>query len=160
MTESCERREIYISNWLINDGLHPNDKGYSVMYYLINNALGFATEKSFHEVDTGWIDIPLNDGFIARENHTPQYRKIGNKVYLRGQIVKTLEGNGINITTLPVGFSPTIPCQKTGLSGYLFTPYINYIIQNGDLRSIGGYNSSNVVDNYIPLDDFSPFLID
>lgn len=42
--EYCQTRNITIDS-LLADGLHPNDKGYDVMFYLISNALGFGTKR-------------------------------------------------------------------------------------------------------------------
>lgn len=43
--EYCETRGLEIDG-LLNDGLHPNDAGYNVMYYLICNSLGFTTPRN------------------------------------------------------------------------------------------------------------------
>ncbi len=43
-TEYCKYTETSIDS-LLNDGLHPNDKGYGVMFELISNALGIATKR-------------------------------------------------------------------------------------------------------------------
>jgi lysophospholipase L1-like esterase len=42
--EYCQNRNITI-NSLLSDGLHPNDAGYDVMFYLICNALGFGVKR-------------------------------------------------------------------------------------------------------------------
>lgn len=42
--EYCQTRNITIDS-LLADGLHPNDTGYDVMFYLICNALGFGTQR-------------------------------------------------------------------------------------------------------------------
>jgi lysophospholipase L1-like esterase len=41
----CEARSITMDS-LLNDGLHPNDAGYDVMFYLISNALGYGTKRT------------------------------------------------------------------------------------------------------------------
>ena len=38
----CEREELPLDT-LLGDGLHPNDRGYDVMFELLTAALGFAT---------------------------------------------------------------------------------------------------------------------
>lgn len=43
--EYCESRNITIDS-LLSDGLHPNDAGYDVMFYLICNALGIGTKRN------------------------------------------------------------------------------------------------------------------
>ena len=58
--------------------------------------------------DSGWINLTLNSGWTM-DNYAaevPQYRKIGNIVYLRGLVNATaLAGNVI--ATVPVGYRPT-----------------------------------------------------
>lgn len=44
MIEYCKYTETTIDSYL-SDGLHPNDNGYNVMFYLIANALGFSTKR-------------------------------------------------------------------------------------------------------------------
>lgn len=42
--EYCKYMNITIDS-LLGDGLHPNDAGYDVMFYLISNELGFSTKR-------------------------------------------------------------------------------------------------------------------
>lgn len=42
--EYCKYTNTTIDSYL-SDGLHPNDNGYDVMFYIISNALGFSTER-------------------------------------------------------------------------------------------------------------------
>lgn len=59
------------------------------------------------EEDTGWITLSLADGITAyNEANTPQYRKIGNLVFIRGT-VKGITARNTVIGTLPEGFRPT-----------------------------------------------------
>ena len=56
--------------------------------------------------DTGWIDLPLTEGWSYRqESDKPQLRKIGAVVYLRGVLLATSEALGV-ITTIPEGYRP------------------------------------------------------
>lgn len=56
--------------------------------------------------DTGWITLPLASGIQAyNEANTPQYRKIGNLVVIRGTIKGVIARNTV-IGTLPEGFRP------------------------------------------------------
>lgn len=60
--------------------------------------------------DTGWITLPLASGVTASESGRglPQYRKIGNHVYVRGTIdVTTLEDSSVLVATLPSGYRPS-----------------------------------------------------
>ena len=58
--------------------------------------------------DTGWINMSLNTGWTMGDYAAefPQYRKIGNIVYLRG-LVNATTAAGTIITTLPAGFRPS-----------------------------------------------------
>lgn len=57
--------------------------------------------------DSGWQDLTLNNAdYVFSEAEKPQYRKIGNKVTLRGCIKGTATGE---IVTLPSGFRPSAP---------------------------------------------------
>ena len=59
------------------------------------------------EIDTGWITLPLASGITAyNEANTPQYRKIGKLVVVRGT-VKGITARNTVIGTLPTGFRPT-----------------------------------------------------
>lgn len=68
--------------------------------------------------DTGWIELPLAEGIESYgEGVPPEYRRIGNTVYIRGA-VKSVSGTGL-IATLPVGFRPvqsTSYVQNTSLT--------------------------------------------
>ena len=56
--------------------------------------------------DTGWITLPLASGITAyNEANTPQYRKIGNLVVIRGTVKGVIARNTV-IGTLPEGFRP------------------------------------------------------
>lgn len=57
--------------------------------------------------DSGWITLPLASGVSAYSNaQLPQYRKVGNTVYIRGA-VKGITTVPKVIGTLPAGFRPT-----------------------------------------------------
>lgn len=57
--------------------------------------------------DTGWITLPLASGITAyNEANTPQYRKVGKLVFIRGT-VKGITARNTVIGTLPQGFRPT-----------------------------------------------------
>lgn len=57
--------------------------------------------------DSGWKTLPLASGVSAYSDaQTPQYRKIGNTVYLRGA-VGALSSEEKVIGTLPTGYRPS-----------------------------------------------------
>ena len=91
----------------------------SVIYYedtYYSNAWGGWRRVDL--TDTGWINLPLADGIVAHSsNVTPQYRRIGDIVYIRGA-VKGVLATG-TIATLPAGFRPaqTVPfVQNTSIT--------------------------------------------
>lgn len=63
--------------------------------------------------DTGWVNIVLSSGYVEQGTppaYTPQIRKIGNRVTMRG-IVKPSSGTfaasaGVNVGTVPPDFLP------------------------------------------------------
>lgn len=111
--------------------------------------------------DTGWIDLPLGEGIqpYSPEN-TPQYRKIGNIVYIRGAVKGVTESN-MTIGILPEGFRPGMASpyvQNTSLtSAAVFSRCI--VSGNGQLRieylSEGG---SFGADKWFPIE--TSFLVD
>lgn len=72
--------------------------------------------------DSGWINATLTSNFKAyggSSTNTPQYRKIGKIIYIRGIIAPTAEiasGASKTIFTLPNGYRPTKPiyCLQQG----------------------------------------------
>lgn len=56
--------------------------------------------------DSGWIDLALSNGVLPyTTGNRPQYRKIGNKVYMKGAVKNALTAETV-IGTLPEGFRP------------------------------------------------------
>ena len=57
-------------------------------------------------IDSGWLDVTLS-GDVQQYSNTskPQYRKIGNVVYLRGA-VKNVTSDNTTIGVLPAGYRP------------------------------------------------------
>lgn len=81
--------------------------------------------------DTGWLDLPLASGISSyNSSSTPQYRRIGNQVFLRGAF-KGINSEDVNVTvaTLPEGFRPA--------KGY---PYIQNMSVQGHMPNFVRYN--------------------
>lgn len=69
--------------------------------------------------DTGWLDLTLTEGWTVKSfddlgtemQQTPQYRRIGNHVYIRGCICKESISDNLAVhktyAYLPEGFRPT-----------------------------------------------------
>lgn len=65
-------------------------------------------EKLLPNIDSGWLVLPLEENITAQSSnaiYTPQYRKIGNIVYVEG-CVKGATANNTNLATLPSGYRP------------------------------------------------------
>lgn len=116
----------YNYKWLYKDEEHPNDNGYNVMYYLIANYLGFYTDleirnKLYKLYDTGWINIPLQSEISVDDGLTPQCRRIGNTVMVRGSVAGITENKWTLLGSLPAGFRPTGQSHyyRTSMAGYI-----------------------------------------
>ena len=69
----------------------------------IQNGVYACVEKLIE--DTGWLPLPLASGIESYSaGATPQYRRIDNKVYLKGAVKNVLSAGVIG--TLPAGFRP------------------------------------------------------
>ena len=59
------------------------------------------------EVDTGWIDIPWENGVSSNVNWTARLRRVGKSIYLRG-LCTGITANELQVATIPAGFRPTM----------------------------------------------------
>lgn len=57
--------------------------------------------------DSGWINITLAGGWAVSGGITPQYRKVGSRVYLRGKIQIANANNNTKFWNIPSGYRPT-----------------------------------------------------
>lgn len=60
--------------------------------------------------DSGWITLPLEANVTAHDANfaiIPQYRKIGNHVYIKGHVNTAVPSGGRLIAQLPEGFRPS-----------------------------------------------------
>lgn len=69
----------------------------------------------------GWINCTLSSGVTVYSGETPQVRRIGNVVYLRGRVLVTWDGaNAKPLIRLPDGYAPPrgfyVRAQGGGLS--------------------------------------------
>lgn len=58
--------------------------------------------------DSGWINLTLVSGFTAVSGETPQYRREGNKVHMRGRIQGSYGTSLTACASLPAGYRPPI----------------------------------------------------
>ena len=80
----------------------------------ILTASGWVYDSSITFIDTGWLNLTLQNGWSAYGSGypAPQYRKSGNLVTLRGKMKTGSINNGTLIFTLPTGFTPTYPMDR------------------------------------------------
>lgn len=118
--------------------------------------------------DTGWIDLSkyLTKYFTARPEYEPKYRKIGNKVYLKGQCYISDEPDVQSFSTkmfenLPAEMLPKGQISASGLTYADLRAY--YIFISVSERTINiCIDNWKVQDAYkgIDLTLFSPYLTD
>lgn len=113
--------------------------------------------------DSGWRTLPLNEGIEPyNEANTPQYRKIGKLVIIRGT-VKGVTARNTVIGNLPVGYRPTKAnpyVQNTSLgSGNVATQTRVTVTTTGDIK-LEAISSDAVfgADKWFPI--ATMFLID
>lgn len=70
----------------------------------VNELSGKVTEL---ETDTGWIDIPWENGVSSNANWTARLRKVGKSIFLRG-LCTGITSNELQVATIPEGFRPTM----------------------------------------------------
>lgn len=105
--------------------------------------------------DTGWATLPLENGAVAyNAAQIPQYRKIGNNVYVRG-VFKGIFATG-TVARLPEGFRPSqrliINLPRTGYTVTRFE-----IETNGEIKFTG--SSDGITTNtWFSFSDTSFFI--
>lgn len=73
--------------------------------------------------DTGWIAIPLSNGVIPySDNASPQVRRIGKTIFVRGAVKNVLEACTIGV--LPAEFRPTRNAQNYIQNTSFRNPYL------------------------------------
>lgn len=111
--------------------------------------------------DTGWLNLPLVDGVEAYGGSTPQYRKIGKLVAIRGAVKNVLVPGPI--ATLPVGYRPTysVPyVQNTSMRSTTCAMYDRMIIGADGVISVQAISdgAAFAADKWFPI--HHTFLID
>lgn len=121
--------------------------------------------------DTGWQTITLNSKFHAYGNaseqptNTPQYRKVGKTVYIRGAIApyenQTSDGSGVVFANLPSDCRPSknvfILCQGTGTKIWMLTIYTDGDLMISRYRDGASWNTI-YADHWFPFN--ATFLVD
>ena len=70
------------------------------------------------DYDTGWQNLTLLNGVTARSGnqYKPRYRRIGNVVYILGQVTIPAHSSQMIIAILPEGFRPTFETRMLALT--------------------------------------------
>lgn len=113
----CTNRPTGAGNGYLLNLAHPGyPTSYNIQYWQVRNTKQIYTRRMENNVwndwslltntDSGWLDITLSGNVQAYSSGTqPQYRKIGNVVYLRGA-VKNITAANTTIGVLPTGYRP------------------------------------------------------
>jgi len=101
-------------------------------------------------VDSSWKDLTLLNGVSARtgDQYKPQYRKIGNLVFIKGQI-NVPQHSQLTAFQLPSGYRPAYEIKPPIINNY----YDAWISNNGYMYIGSGNAETN-------LDICSSFLAD
>lgn len=59
------------------------------------------------EADTGWVEIPWENGVSSNVNWTARLRRVGKSIFLRG-LCTGITANELQVATIPVGYRPTM----------------------------------------------------
>lgn len=74
------------------------------------NAALIARLTSMYGTDSGWIDITVvNATYTISPTSSPRYRKIGNVVFMEGDLYNSSAPTTTTAFTLPVGYRPGRP---------------------------------------------------
>lgn len=92
--------------------------------------------------DSGWQDITLQNGFTARtgDEFKPQYRKIGNVVYVKGQVTIPSHNSTVVMCQLPSGYRPIcetrMPIMLTSVNNWIGTDGNFNVTSSSQLNNI------------------------
>lgn len=135
--------------------------GQLIMYYIpcadspsyYQRAYYLGAWQPWHEVnlyDSSWITLPLQNGASAYNTaQVPQYRKVGNQVFIRGVFRGIIEA--CTVAILPTAFRPSqrimFNLPRTGYQNTRFeietTGQINYIGSNEPINENIWFSFSN-----------------
>lgn len=171
----CTNRPVNVNGYFVNIPHNSRPNEYGKQFFItrpannifvrnLENGKFGAWESLINKVDdSGWIDLPLlGDVIPYSDTNTPQYRKIGNVVWLRGY-VKNILAAQTEIGRLPEGFRPAKTysyVQNTSmLSGNVACTSRLKIATDGVL-SVEGISNGAVygASKWFPID--TSFLID
>lgn len=106
-----------------------------------SNVVSAANEINAKLDDTGWINIPLASG-VTGGSTTPQYRKIGKIVFIKGFYVFTKAAASKALATLPEGFRPISQFYITSATSGARVGR-TYVTESGEIGCDWVYNLNN-----------------
>ena len=102
----------------------------------VNFGIPVADTVNQHDIDiaalkpTAWVPLSLQNGWVTHIA-TPAYRKIGDIVYLRGNVKSGTDGS--NMFTMPVGFRPLDTVEMVVFAYYNYWDFSTVTIRtNGE----------------------------
>ena len=126
----------------------PADKAQHVIWERTHYSGEWGSWHIANHTDTGWIDLPLTSGITPHNAVTfpCKYRKIGNKVHVRGCIKGISEINKV-VAILPEGFRPvsSFYAQRATDGGNTTTFNVR---TNGEIKAVNSTHSSQNVALY------------
>ncbi|EAE5878550.1 hypothetical protein G0Q17_001797 [Listeria monocytogenes] len=98
--------------------------------------------------DSGWINLSLKAGFgNSSGDSVPQYRKIGNKVEVRGLLARTNDLKG-SFCSIPVGYRTSsnynqgfTQGQQSSAAGAVALIYVK---ASGDMEVVSAINNTSI----------------
>lgn len=129
------------------------------LYGFYDNSLGTCKEVQNVE-DSGWLDLPLRDGYTSLDGHTCQYRKINGSVKLRGCLKGFPAGNPTSCTfaSLPSGFRPSKTYFFMGMDTSTATGFMKYYINADGAMVLKSVSDTTTSDRAYTLNDASFFI--
>ncbi len=105
------------------------------LYHKFENYYTKFEVKNLLPSETEWVNLPLANGVTAGTTGRgrPQYKRVGNHVYIRGSVMVTPGTSTKTIGTIPNGFRPTENEYRLGVAdGTRFAQM--YMTADGDLK--------------------------
>ena len=101
------------------------------------------------QYDTGWVNLTLNPAFDVQGVNTPEIRRIGTKVEMRG-LIKASTGNlptgNTNLLTLPAGTDPGSGWLYRAGAGQNIGVNYRVVIQSGGIVQVAASGASEWMD--------------
>ena len=120
------------------------------IYFCRFDGTNYEYSKGSSVDDTGWVDLTLQNGVTARDNtpaYKPQFRRIGNIVYLKGQVDIPSHTGDLLIATIPSGYLPSYEAKMPSLDvGNWIDTSGNITVQQSGSLSYQALNTSWLIN--------------